>query len=141
MAYEAPETVIEPYEPNVTALLDPDKLKWRELVDIGTPVPTPWPKEAYDKHSIATQKVRTQMRKDDVPESEMNALFRSNQETVELMFSKAVFENSVGAFEGANYQSSGMYRSELNCLMFTRTTRFCKVCSNAIEQIIDEYSR
>jgi len=141
VAYEPPETVIEPYEPNVTALLDPDKLKWRELVDSGTPVPTPWPKETYDKHSIATQKVRTQMRKDNVPESEMNALFRSNQEIAELMFSKATHENSVGAFEGANYQSKGMYRSEMNCLMFTRTTHFCKVCSSAIEQIINEYSK
>jgi len=141
VAYEAPETVIEPYEPNVTALLDPAKLKWRELVDSGTPVPTPWPKEAYDKHSIATQKIRAQMRKDNVPESEMNALFRSNQEIVDLMFSEAEFQNSVGAFEGANYQSTGMYRSEMNCRMFTRTTRFCKVCSNAIEQVIDEYSK
>jgi len=141
VAYEAPETLIEPYEPNVTALLDPDKLKWREWVDSDTPVPTPWPKEAFDKHSLAIQEVRTQMRKDDVPESEMNALFQSNQETVELMFSKADYKNSVGAFEGANYQSTGMYRSELNCLMFTRTTRFCKVCSNALEQVIDGYSK
>lgn len=141
VAYEAPETPIEPYEPNVTALLDPENLKWRGLVNTGTPIPTPWPKEAFDKHSLAIQEVRTQMRKDDVPESEMNALFRSNQETVELMFSKADYRDSVGAFEGANYQSTGMYRSELNCIMFTRTTHFCKVCSNAIEQVIDEYSK
>jgi len=141
VAYEAPETVIEPYEPNVTALLDPAKLKWRELVQSDTPVPTPWPKEAYDKHSMATQKIRAQMRQDNVPESEMNALFQTNQETTELMFSKAPFKNTAGAFEGANYQSTGMYRSELNCLMFTRTTHFCKVCSNAIEQTIDEYSK
>jgi hypothetical protein len=25
--------------------------------------------------------------------------------------------------------------------MFTRTTRFCQVCSNAIEEVIDEYSQ
>lgn len=141
VAYEAPETLIEPYEPNVTALLEPGKLKWRELVETSTPVPTPWPKEAYDKHSMAIQEVRAQMRKDNVPEAEMNALFRSNQETVERMFSKAEHRDAVGAFEGANYQSTGMYRSELNCLMFTRTTRFCKVCSNAIEKVIDEYSK
>src|SRR6185436_17525741 len=34
----------EPWEPNVTALVDPQTLKWRDLVDPGTPLPTPWPK-------------------------------------------------------------------------------------------------
>lgn len=141
VAYEAPETVIEPYEPNVTALLDPEHLKWGDLVDADTPIPTPWPKEAFDEHSLATQKVRAQMRADNVPESEMNALFRSNQEIVEGMFSAAPNRNVIGAFEGANYQMTGNYRSEQNCIMFTRTTFFCKVCSNAIEQVIDEYSK
>jgi len=141
VAYEASETVIEPYEPNVTALLDPDHVKWADLVAADTPLPTPWPKEAYDKHSMAYQEIRTKMREDDVPESKMNELFRSNQEIVEGMFSETPHADDIGAFEGANYQSTGFYRSEQNCLMFTRTTHFCKVCSNAIEQVIDEYTK
>ena len=32
---------VEPWEPNVTALHDPSKLKWRDLVEPGTPIPTP----------------------------------------------------------------------------------------------------
>ena len=32
---------IEPWEPNVTALHDPSALKWGDLVERGTPVPTP----------------------------------------------------------------------------------------------------
>jgi len=141
VAYEAPEIVIEPHEPNVTALLDPDKLKWRKLVKPGTDLPTPWPKAAFEEHSLAYQKIRAKMREDNVPEAEMNALFSSNQEIVETMFSKAPNRDLIGAFEGANYQSKGYYRSEQNCLMFTRTTHFCQVCSNAIEQVIDQYSR
>ncbi len=31
----------EPWEPNITALHDPAALKWRDLVDRATPVPTP----------------------------------------------------------------------------------------------------
>ena len=31
----------EPWEPNVTALLDPENLKWKEFVTPGTPIPTP----------------------------------------------------------------------------------------------------
>jgi hypothetical protein len=140
VAYETPETLIEPYEPNVTALLDPTTLKWRHLVEPDTPLPTPWPKEAYDEHSIATQKVRAQMRKDNVPESEMDDLFRWNQRVVEDLFSDAPHRDDIGAFEGANYQMTGQYRSEQNCIMFTRTTYFCQVCSDAIEQVIDEYT-
>ena len=32
---------VEPWEPNITALHDPAALKWRDLVEPGTPVPTP----------------------------------------------------------------------------------------------------
>ena len=31
----------EPWEPNITALPDPARLKWRDLVTPGTPIPTP----------------------------------------------------------------------------------------------------
>jgi IgA peptidase M64/peptidase M64-like protein len=141
VSYELPEIVTEPYEPNVTALLDPDKLKWRELVEPGTPLPTPWPKVAYEEHSLAYQEIRTRMREENVPEAEMNALFSSNQEFVENMFAESPTRDLIGAFEGANYQAKGYYRSEQNCLMFTRASRFCQVCANAIEQVIDQYTR
>lgn len=141
VAYEAPEVITEPYEPNVTALLDPDNLKWQHLVANATPIPTPWPKEAYEKHSIAVQKKRAQMRADNVPESEMNELFRDNQTFVENLFADKAYKDAIGAFEGANYQTRGYYRSEQNCLMFTRSEQFCTVCSAAIEKVIDEYTR
>ena len=32
---------VEPWEPNITALHDPSVLKWRDLVDPATPLPTP----------------------------------------------------------------------------------------------------
>jgi hypothetical protein len=35
-----PQTV-EPWEPNLTALLDPSRLKWKDLIEPGTPLPTP----------------------------------------------------------------------------------------------------
>ena len=47
---------------------------------------------------------------------------------------------AVGAFEGGNYMAEGIYRSQQNCIMFTRTTDFCAVCAEAIEKVIDEYS-
>ena len=141
VAYELPEHIEEPYEPNVTALLDPSKLKWRYLVGEQTPLPTPWPKEIYEEHSLAYQVKRSKMREKNVPESEMNKLFRSNQDYVEELFSTAEYRDEVGAFEGGNYQAKGIYRSALNCIMFTRTKDFCAVCSAAIEEVIDEYTQ
>lgn len=32
---------VEPWEPNITALLNPTELKWKDLVTAGTPIPTP----------------------------------------------------------------------------------------------------
>ena len=140
VAYEAPAEITEPYEPNVTALLDPDNFKWKHHVAPNTPLPTPWPKEAFEKHSIAYQEIRRQMRADNVPEAEMNKLFRDNQEFVEKLFDESGQKDVVGAFEGGNYQATGYYRSEQNCLMFTRTEALCTVCAEAIEKVIDEYT-
>jgi len=141
VAYEAPAAVTEPYEPNVTALLDPANLKWRHLVEEDTPLPTPWPKEAYEEHSLAYQARRASMRAENVPEADMNRLFRENQQIVEGLFSAAPYQARVGAFEGALYQATGYYRSEQNCIMFTRSEDFCRVCRDAIEAVIDEYTQ
>jgi len=139
-AYESPAEIIEPYEPNVTALLNPEDLKWKHLVAPSTPLPTPWSKAEYEEHSIAVQERRQQMRADDVPEAEMNELFRFTKNHVDALFSAAEYRNAVGAFEGAMYESEGYYRSEQNCLMFTRYEQFCLVCRAAINKVIDEYS-
>jgi len=140
VAYEAPAEITEPYEPNVTALLDPDNLKWKHHVAPNTPLPTPWPKARYEEHSIAYQQRRREMRAANVSEAEMNALFRYTKEYVETLFDESGQNGIVGAFEGGNYQAEGYYRSEQNCLMFTRSESFCTVCAEAIGKVIDEYT-
>ena len=138
--YESGGEIVEPYEPNVTALLNPEDLKWKHLVAPNTPLPTPWPKTEYEEHSIAVQERRARMRAANAPEEEMNKLFHFTKDYVENLFSTAEYRNSVGAFEGAMYEANGYYRSEQNCLMFTRTDYFCLVCSAAINKVIDEYT-
>ncbi len=140
VAYEAPAEITEPYEPNVTALLDPDNLKWKHLMTPNTPLPTPWPKAQYEEHSLAYQQRRREMRAAKVSEAEMNALFRYTKEYVETLFEESGQNGVVGAFEGGNYQAEGYYRSEQNCLMFTRSEAFCAVCAEAIGKVIDEYT-
>jgi hypothetical protein len=140
VAYQAPAKIVEPYEPNVTALLDPKTLKWKHLVDKDTPLPTEWPQQTFEDHSIKIQGIRAKLRADNKPEAEMNALFDKNQAIVEALFSNHKNHSVVGAFEGANYQSKGFYRSSMNCVMFTRTKDFCSVCAEAVEQMIDTYT-
>ncbi len=140
VAYEAPTEITEPYEPNVTALLDPENLKWRHHVTPNTPLPTPWPKAAYEEHSIAYQERRREMRAANVSEAEMNALFRYTKDYVETLFDQSGQKEVVGAFEGGNYQAEGFYRPQQNCLMFTRIESFCVVCAEAIGKVIDEYT-
>lgn len=130
----------EPWEPNVTALHDPARLKWRDRVSKNTPLPTPWPKRAFEEHQRDYQKIRARLRNENRPEAEMNALFHREQTLEEKLFMSSENRKRIGAFEGANYESTGYYRSQLNCVMFTRTSEFCKICSDAIEAVIDQYS-
>ena len=139
--YLPPEQIVEPYEPNVTALLDPDNLKWKHHVPEGTPLPTLWPKESYEEYMHEYQRVRAEMRANDAPEHEMDELFIKARMFVEKLFADEDNNHLIGAFQGANYDARAYYRSEMNCLMFTRTDHFCQVCSDAIEKVIDEYSR
>ena len=141
VAYQPPETIIEPWEPNVTALLDSDNLKWRDLASPGTPIPTPWPKEKFEAYSKQLQARRAKLRADRRPESEMSALFREELAFDSALFASAENGKRVGAFQGANYDAKAFYRPAIDCIMFTRdNVPFCPVCHRAIAQVIDYYA-
>jgi hypothetical protein len=145
---------VEPVEPNVTALLDPSKLKWKSLVTPGTPLPTPWGKTIFDAKEIAFQKEREALNarigeasRSGKPAPEVDAL-KAEAERLSLDHSRemdALLVNSpladkVGAFEGAGYTSKGLYRPSLDCIMFSKGAKpFCPVCRRALERVIDYY--
>src|SRR5262245_50952611 len=141
VAYAPATERVEPWEPNVTALLDPKALKWRDLVQPGTPLPTRWNKETFEQASREYQERRTRIRAEDRPEEEMEALFRENRKFEVALFAKEAYAGKVGAFEGAMYESRGYYRPEVDCIMFTRSQTFCAVCRRAIETVIALYAR
>ncbi len=88
---------IEPWEPNITALLDKKNVKWKDQIKSGTPIPTP---------------------------------------------EKPEFKKTTGVFEGAGYSAKGLFRPQMNCLMFSnREKRFCPVCQMAIQRVIDLYTK
>ena len=140
VAYLPPEHKTEPWEPNVTALLDPANLKWRDLVAPGTPVPTPWDKDEFDRFERDIQKQRKELRAAGKPEADLDALFRLERQKEDAMLSTQKYAGKVGAFEGANYESQGYYRPEVDCIMFTRHMSFCAVCRRAIERVIAIYT-
>lgn len=141
VAYQSGQERPEPWEPNVTALHDPKKLKWKSKVKPDTLLPTPWPKEQFEKFQRDYQKERSELRAANRPESDMNALFRRERSFTQTLLGAAANHDRVGAFEGANYQASGYYRPQMQCIMFDRSERFCEVCASAIEQVIDLYSK
>ncbi len=98
---------VEPWEPNVTAFHDPAALKWKDLVTPGTPLPTPWDKEAYEKRSAEIQAERRRLRATAAPESAMDALFATQQAWETRFLSSMTHSGKVGAFEGASVRAEG----------------------------------
>lgn len=145
---------IEPAEPNITALLDPSHLKWRDLVTPGTPIPTPWNKKAFDEVDLAYQKRRQELNRNiakamrsGAPKAEVSRLeaqaadlaLRHARKVQELL-SKNRWSGAVGAFEGAGYVSTGMYRPQVDCIMFSKGLKpFCAVCRRAIQETLALY--
>ena len=85
---------------------------------------------------------RREIRKRNAPESEMDALFREQQAFEEKLLKSGPHGSAVGAFEGGNYQARGLYRSQADCIMFTRNrVGFCAACRRGIARIIDLYSK
>lgn len=147
---------IEPIEPNITALLDPNTLKWKPYVTPGTAIPTPWEKEEFDRMDSEYQKIREEindkiakMKREGAPEEEIASaeaeserLSREHADRMDAYLRKSAYKEQVGAFEGAGYSSTGLYRPMLDCIMFTKGAKpYCKVCEEAIITVIKQYTR
>ena len=57
---------------------------------------------------------RAQLRKENRPESEMEALFREDRRMVDAMMAKEKYKDRVGAFEGCIYEAKGYYRPQVD---------------------------
>lgn len=140
VAYAPANTRVEPWEPNITALIDPHRVKWQELVESGTPIPTPWPEDCYENSLRDSQKLVKQMRAENRPPAEIAETRRTARETAQNCLSSGPYAEKVGAFQGAMYETKGYYRPQQQCIMISGD-QFCAVCRHAIEEIIDLDSR
>lgn len=132
----------EPWEPNVTALLDPAQLKWRDLVAAETPLPTPWDQAAYDALDVAYQKRRAEALAANADDAANEVLMREIKASGGAQLAKEPWLGKVGAFRGGAYEATRLFRPSVDCIMFTRNpTAFCPVCERAIERVIDTLTR
>jgi len=142
---------IEPIDPNITALLHPPDVKWKALVSPSTAIPTPWEKEEFDKMDAAYQKTRkeinekiSRMKREGAPKEEVEKtqaeserLSKEAADRMDAYLAKSKYVGIVGAFEGAGYSMTGLYRPMLDCLMFTKGPKpLCKVCADHVEKVI-----
>lgn len=146
---------VEPLEPNITALLDPPNIKWKELLSPGISIPTEYGKEKMEALQAERRSLR-QKQMDEIneakrkgwPEKKIKALQEKYQAKEKEILAKieavrreyAHLVDKVGAFEGAGYTAKGLYRPQMYCLMGSnQKDEFCRVCQWAIKRMIDFY--
>lgn len=126
---------VEPWEPNIAASVDRSRLKWRSFVSEQTPLPTPWEKRSYDSLEIERGKL-DRLASDYYKKRE--PIYRAERQILET----TTYRNAVGAFEGAGYAFTGLYRPSSDCRMFSLSlVDFDPVCSASITRVIDFFAR
>jgi len=146
---------LEPVEPNVTALLDPDNIKWKTLLTPGITLPSEWRKEEFDKTDYEWQALRREMNnntaelkrtnasKELIEKAEIAYIEKDKSRALEVDEYLSTDKNygKVGAFEGAGYLQKGLYRPMIDCIMFSKGDKpFCKVCEAAIAEVIMHFT-
>jgi hypothetical protein len=133
---------VEPWDPNITRLLDPpdavrSEVKWKEFVEKDTPIPTPWDQAGYlkleEERSNALQAAKT--------EAERQSVRQKYNKLRDDFFARQKYWGKVGAFEGAGYAAKGLYRPTLRSIMISGTRDFGPVNTAAIMRVIQFYTR
>ncbi len=146
MEYYYPDC--EPWEQNITTLYDFES-KWESQLPITVSVPTPVPDpDTFAQRSLkkyvkksAGQKSGEESKNEEVMDARAEAARRA------AALSALIWDESgngkadfVGVYEGAGYQSKGVYRPYPDCRMKTNSPKaFCPVCQSAIARLIEFY--
>jgi len=146
---------VEPLEPNITALLDPDNIKWKDLLSPGIEIPTPWGQEEIEalrlKKEQATRKIKDKIDRINAKGKDADKtdkLQKKIDETRSMIDEeirriqaryREMYKGKVGAFEGAGYTAKGLYRSQINVGFFSNS-QFNPVSRRAIQRLISYYA-
>jgi hypothetical protein len=147
---------IEPHEPNITALLDPQNIKWGHLLTPGIEIPTPWGQDEMESLRLERDAIIADLKKqievlekNQAGSNEINILEAKIKESWESYGSQikqimekysALYKGKIGVFEGAGYSPKGLFRSEVHVGMFYQG-EYGKVSEEAILKQILHLSR
>ncbi len=146
---------VEPVEPNLTALINPNDFKWKKFVSEGVEIPTLWEKTQFDSMDLKWQEERRYLNEkiaelkrnkssnDEInkAQEDYNRKDKEHSEKVSNFLNNSKFFGKIGAFEGAGYLSKGLYRPMIDCIMFSKGKKpYCKICQNAVLNVINLYS-
>lgn len=132
---------VEPYPPNITALLDPNNVKWKHLLTPGLPIPTPWGQEEIDTLREKIKRLSEAMASSetpDTPQVDHNrtiSAYRNEIRRIREQYTQ-LYQGKIGVFEGAGYTPKGLYRSEIHIGMFHQG-QFGPVSEEGIQDVID----
>jgi hypothetical protein len=144
---------VEPAEPNLTALLDRDNLKWKDLVTPGLSIPTEWGQKTFDSLGTArdslwkakSEKLEAMKKGGEDPDSvkrvaaEYDARIKKVSDDLLAFMEHHPLRGKVGVFEGGGYAPKGIYRPTVNSIMhqFNKSDRaYFAVSERAIERMV-----
>lgn len=126
---------VEPWNPNVT--LSPTHAKW----SVSDPQPAPWNKARYDRAFADYVRRYFALRNAHADESAVEQLMQAEAGRQAALLSANRHRRAVGLFEGAHGYAKGVYRAEVDCIMFSlQTDYFCSACAAAITAMIDAHT-
>jgi hypothetical protein len=149
------KSTVEPVEPNITALLDTTNIKWKKWISSGIALPSFWEKKEFEEMDYKWQNERralntkvAELKRNRAPkqevletEAEYNLKDRQHADELDLFLQRTKNYRKIGAFEGAGYSPKGLYRPMIDCIMFSKGDKpFCRVCEDAILNVIQFYS-
>jgi hypothetical protein len=144
---------VEPPDPNLTALLDRDNLKWQNLVTPGLSIPTEWGQKTFDSLGAARDSLwraksgmlDAMRKRGEESESvkrvaaEFDAQIKKVSDDVLAFMEHHPLRGKIGAFEGGGYAPKGIYRPTVNSIMhqFNKSDRvYFDVSERAIEKMV-----
>jgi IgA Peptidase M64 len=130
---------IEPWYPNVTT--SNEYPKWQYLMREPATGPTRWNKAEYEAQFADYVKRYEKLRAAGAAEDTIERLMREASARQAALLARNRPLRRIATFEGANGYAEGMYRSEVNCIMFSlQSDYFCAACSAAIDRMINYHT-
>lgn len=120
----------EPWEQNITTLFDFES-KWESQLPRTVAVPTPVPAIDPENGVAADPKKVSGIVSGKSSDIALKSIWAEDGNG---------YQSLIGVYEGAGYQSKGVYRPYPDCRMKTNSPKaFCPVCQSAISRLIEFY--